>query len=179
MKECMSIDLRYPIGQVRLDIPITPQMREECLMELNAAPARMRAAVEGLSSEQLDAPYRPGGWTVRQTVHHLIDSQMNWYIRMRLALTESEPTIKPFDEKLWADLLDARNGPVEPSLLMIDGLYRRLSMLFSTLHADDWKRKLIHPERGILTLETALYLFSWHSRHHAAHITELRKRMGW
>jgi hypothetical protein len=177
--ECMSNDLRYPIGQIQLDVPITQQMRQECLEELKAAPARMRAAVEGLSSEQLDIPYRAEGWTVRQVVHHFIDSQTNWCIRMRMALTENEPTIKPFDEKLWADLQDAKNGPVEPSLLMIDGLYQRLSILFSSLNLEDWKRKLIHPERGILTLETALYLFAWHSRHHAAHIMELRKRMGW
>jgi hypothetical protein len=175
----MSTDLRYPIGQLQLDIPITPQIRQECLAELSFAPMRMRGAIEGLSSAQLDTPYRPEGWTVRQVVHHLIDSQMNWYIRMRLALTENEPTIKPYDENLGAELPDARSGPVEPSLLLIDGLYQRSSILFSSLNPDDWKRTLIHPERGILTLDKALYLFVWHSRHHAAHITELRKRMGW
>ena len=175
----MSTDLRYPIGPLQLDIPITPQIRQECLAELSLAPMRMRAAVEGLSSEQLDARYRPEGWTVRQVVHHLIDSQMNWYIRMRLTLTENEPTIKPYDEKLWAELTDARSGPVEPSLLLIDGLYQRSSILFSSLNPDDWKRTLIHPERGILTMDKSLYLFAWHGRHHAAHITDLRKRMGW
>jgi hypothetical protein len=175
----MSTDLRYPIGPLQLDIPITPQIRQDCLAELNIAPTRMRAAVEGLSSEQLDTRYRPEGWTVRQVVHHLIDSQMTWYIRMRLALTENGPTIKPFDEKLWAELLDARSGPVEQSLLLIDGLYHRLAILLPSLHPDDWKRTMNHPERGILTLDTALYMFAWHSRHHTAHITELRKRMSW
>jgi uncharacterized damage-inducible protein DinB len=175
----MAYDIRYPIGQFKTDDPVTPQMLQESLLELNETPTRMRTAVDGLSSSQLDTPYRQEGWTVRQVVHHLADSQMNWYIRIRMTLTEDQPTIKTYSEKLWAELPDAQNGPLEPSLLLIDNLYDRLALLFSSLQPDVWKRKLHHPERGTLTLDTAMALFAWHGPHHAAHITELRKRMGW
>jgi uncharacterized damage-inducible protein DinB len=175
----MSYDVRYPIGQFNIADPITPQILQKSLLELEETPARVRAAVAALSPLQLDTPYRQEGWTVRQVVHHLADSQMNWYIRFRLALTEEAPEIKTYSEKLWAELPDALNGPIEPSLLLIDNLYDRLSLLFSSLRTGIWNRKLRHPERGILALDTAFALFAWHGIHHAAHITELRKRMNW
>jgi hypothetical protein len=175
----MATDLRYPIGPYEMVSPVTPQMIQDCLLELNETPKRMQSAIQGLTPEQLDTSYRQEGWTVRQVVHHLADAQMNWYIRIRLALTEEQPTIKPYPEQIWAELPDAKNGPVEPSLLLIDNLYARLSLLFAALGPDVWKRTLIHPERGVLSLDTVMTLFAWHGRHHAAHITELRKRMGW
>ena len=149
------------------------------LEQLNEAPQRLRSAVEGLLPGQLDTAYRPDGWTVRQVVHHLADSHLNWYARSKLALTEEEPVIKPFSEKLWAEVLDARIGPIEPSLSILDGLHKRWGQMFELLGSSDWNRKIMHPERGILTLEAILAMTAWHGRHHAAHITELRRRMGW
>lgn len=172
-------DLRYPIGPFQGKASITPQDRREDLLQLQDAPDRLRAAVEHLSSDQLDAPYRPGGWTVRQVIHHLADSHLNWYARTKLALTEKEPLIKPFDENLWAELPDARYGPIEPSMLLLDGLHTRWTQSFESLGASDWARTMIHPERGALTLDAILPMIAWHGRHHTAHITEHRKRMGW
>jgi uncharacterized damage-inducible protein DinB len=139
----------------------------------------VRAAVAGLSDTQLDTPYRPGGWTVRQVVHHLADAQMNWYLRTRLALTEFEPLVKPFEEARWADLADARSGPVEPSLLLCDAICARWVALFESLSRAEWTRRMLHPERGEFTLDQVLPMHAWHTRHHTAQITELRRRMGW
>jgi uncharacterized damage-inducible protein DinB len=132
-----------------------------------------------LSGAQLDTPYRPAGWTVRQVVHHLADAQANWYVRTRLALTEFEPLVKPFDEVSWAELADARTGPVEPSLLLCDGLGARWVALFESLSAAEWARQMIHPDRGTFVLEQILPMHVWHGRHHTAQITSLRQRMGW
>ena len=172
-------DLRYPIGTLQLEVPLTPAARREHIIQLAEVPRGLRTAVDSLSPAQLNTPYRPGGWTVRQVVHHVADASMNWYIRTKLALTETEPAIKSYDEKLWAELDEARLGPFEPSLLLLEGLHARWAEVFESLKPADWDRTLLHPERGRITVETILSILSWHGRHHTAHITELRKRMGW
>ncbi|HLI30711.1 MAG TPA: putative metal-dependent hydrolase, partial [Terriglobia bacterium] len=146
---------------------------------IEEVPARLRAAVKGLSDAQLDTPYREGGWTVRQVVHHLADSHMNSYVRFRLALTESEPTIKTYDQTRWAELRDARTAPVEPSLALLESLHKRWVLLLKSLEAADFSRTFRHPDRGTMTLDQNLALYAWHGRHHVAHITSLRERMGW
>jgi hypothetical protein len=172
-------DLRYPIGKFESRISTNPGYRPILLRQLEEAPRELRAAVAGLTGSQLDTPYRAGGWTLRQVVHHLADAQMNWYIRAKLALTEDSPRIKPYDEGLWAELCDARTAPVEPSLALLDGLNQRCLEMPRSLSEEQWKRRMIHPERGEFTLEDYLELTTWHFRHHSAHISELRKRMGW
>ena len=171
-------DLRYPIGRASEET-VTPENRRRILLDIVELPNRLRDALEGLSDKQLDTPYRPEGWTVRQVVHHLADSHMHSYLRTRFALTLSEPTIMAYDENAWALLKDAHKGPLEPSLLLLDGLHARWAALLESLSEADWGRKFVHPERGLLTLDSNIPVYSWHSRHHTAHITELRKRMGW
>ncbi len=172
-------DLRHPVGTFDMSTEATTARRREWIRELADTPGQLRAAVEGLSEEQLDTPYRPEGWTVRQVVHHLPDSHLNGYIRFRLAVTETEPTIKPYDEKLWAELDDARSAPVEPSLALLTALHRRWVLLLESLPAADFSRKLNHPEIGIIALGSYLGAYAWHGRHHVAHITSLRERMQW
>lgn len=172
-------DSRYPIGQFQSNAPINAQDRREYLVQMTEAPDRLQAACENLSPGQLDTRYRPGGWTVRQVIHHLADSHLNWYVRTKLALTEDEPLIKPFDEKLWAELQDARTGPIQTSLCLLDGLHKRWVQIFESLGPLDWFRKMIHPEPGVMTPNVILPMIAWHGRHHTAHITELRKRMDW
>jgi len=172
-------DLRYPIGPFEAEPPLDGDGRGRMLRQLAESPARLRIAVDGLSDERLDTPYRPGGWTVRQVVHHLADAQMNWYVRTRLALTEFDPVVKPFDEAPWAELADARNGPVEPSLLLCDTLCARWVALFESLSEEDWSRSMLHAERGEFALDQALPMHVWHARHHTAQIAALRERMGW
>jgi hypothetical protein len=171
--------LRYPVGRFEPPPQATEAGRQAWLEDFAATPARLRAAVAGLSDAQLDTPYRPGGWTVRQVVHHLPDSHMNLYIRLRMALTEDEPTIKPYREEKWAELPDARTEPVEPSLALLECLHHRLAILMRTLAPADWQRTFRHPERGTVSLEDNLAMYAWHGRHHVAHITGLRERMGW
>jgi DinB superfamily len=154
-------------------------MREQCIDIIEAAPSRFRDALRGLNDERLDTPYRPGGWTVRQVVHHVADSHMNSFIRCRLALTEEEPTIKPYDEKAWAELADTYQ-PVEPSLRLLEGLHQRWAALYRSISDRDFGRKFRHPEMGkSVRLDTCLAGYAWHCRHHTAHITALRERMGW
>jgi hypothetical protein len=172
-------DLRYPIGNFQPPGEITATDRALFIQQIEDAPAKLRAAVSGLTPEQLDTPYRPGGWTVRQVVHHVPDSHLNSYVRFRLALTEQEPTIKPYDEARWADLPDSRTAPVEMSLALLENLHSRWVLMLRALAPDDWKKKFRHPERGVVTLEWNLALYAWHGRHHVAHITALRERMGW
>jgi hypothetical protein len=142
-------------------------------------PARLREVVTGLSDDQLDTPYRPGGWTVRQLVHHLADSHINSYVRFRLALTEDEPTIKPYNEGLWAELEDARGLPVDVSLKLLEVLHTRLVALLRSLTPCDWERQFRHPESGIVSLDRNVALYAWHGNHHVAHIARLRERMQW
>ncbi|HWN17341.1 MAG TPA: bacillithiol transferase BstA [Gemmatimonadales bacterium] len=173
-------DLRYPIGPFRYTGNGSPAQRDQWLSEIAAAPANLRAAVAGLSPLQLDTPYRPEGWTVRQVVHHLPDSHLNAYTRIKLALTEEEPTIKPYEEARWAELPDARTGPVEPSLALLDFLHQRWLLLLRNLGPADFARRYRHPEHGrMFELGEVLALYAWHGRHHVAHITSLRRRMAW
>jgi hypothetical protein len=173
-----EFDLRFPIGKFRrAEADLTnPSVH---IADLAALPENLRTAIDGLSSAQLDTPYRDGGWTVRQLVHHVADSHMNACVRIRLALTEDWPTIKPYDEKLWAELPDALTAPPELSLRFLDALHYRWVLLLRTLSEDQWQRGFVHPEHGRQTIAEATALYAWHCRHHTAHIVELRKRMGW
>jgi hypothetical protein len=177
--EAPAADLRHPVGKFKWAGSSTAAERSEYISNIEQAPARLRAAVAGLSDQQLDTPYRPEGWTVRQVVHHLPDSHMNAYVRYRLALTEDEPTIKPYNEAQWAELIDAKTAPVEPSLTLLESLHTRWVTLLKSLQPADWARTFRHPELGVVSLEKNLALYSWHGRHHVAHITSLRERMGW
>jgi uncharacterized damage-inducible protein DinB len=172
-------DPRYPIGKFTYSNPPNSQQRDKLIDEIEQMPASLRAAVSGLSSQQIETPYREGGWTVRQVVHHLADSHMNAFIRFKLALTEDEPTIKPYEQQLWADLPDVKATPLETSLVLLEALHVRFVSLLRGMTSQDWKRTFRHPELGVVPLEKNLALYSWHGRHHVAHIAELRKRMGW
>lgn len=172
-------DLRYPIGKFQFDGPLTTDQTQKALDEIASTPANLRAAAKGLSEAQLDTPYRPGGWTVRQVVHHMPDSHLNSYVRFKLALTEDEPTIKPYAEDRWAELADTKTTPVEVSLTLLESLHDRWVRLLRSLTPEDWKRTFRHPELGAMTLEKTLALYAWHGRHHVAHIIALRERSGW
>lgn len=172
-------DLRYPVGKFKYDGPPGDEQKKAFLDEIAATPANLRAAVKGLSDAQLDTPYRPGGWTVRQVVHHLPDSHMNSYVRFKLALTEDDPTIKPYAEDRWAELADSKATPIEVSLTLLDSLHDRWVRLLRSLSGKEWKKTFRHPVLGSMTLEKTLALYAWHGKHHVAHITELRKRKSW
>lgn len=172
-------DLRYPVGKFTYDGPPTPEQRQELLHQIEQAPANLRVAVKGLSQQQLDTPYRPEGWSVRQVVHHVPDSHLNAYIRTKLALTEEDPTIKPYAEDRWAQLADTQSTPVEVSLTLLDSLHDRWIRLLRSLQPEDWKRTFRHPDLGPMSLEKNLVLYAWHGRHHVAHVTALRERNGW
>jgi uncharacterized damage-inducible protein DinB len=172
-------DLRYPIGKFQYEGSPTPNQSKELLLDIEQAPTRLRAAVKGLSQQQLDTPYRPEGWTVRQVAHHVPDSHLNAYTRFKLALTEDEPTIKPYAEDRWARLADTQATPIEVSLALLDSLHDRWMRLLRSLQPEDWKRTFRHPEMGVMNLEKTLALYAWHGRHHVAHITSLRERNGW
>jgi hypothetical protein len=174
-----TVDPRYPIGPSPRPESIDAAQIPNYIASLAALPENLRSAVYGLTDKQLDTPYREGGWTVRRLVHHVADSHMNAYIRTRLALTEDWPVVKGYDEKLWAELADARTLPVEVSLEILDPLHRRWVTLLKSLKGAEWQRGYQHPERGRTTLLQALALYEWHSRHHVAHISELRKNKGW
>ena len=171
-------DPRYPIGKFSYTGPLSPEQKKQCLADIEQTPAKFRAAVHGLSDAQLDTPYRDGGWTVRQLAHHVPDSHMNAYIRFKLALTEDGPTIKPYMEDRWAELPDSRQ-PIENSLALLDSLHCRWTTLLRSMSNADWQRAFRHPELGLMTLEKTLAMYSWHGRHHTAHVTSLRQRMGW
>lgn len=182
MLQCYDLsimDFSYPIGKFAWPKTVAPELRPQLIDQIAAAPARTRDAVRGLDDRQLDTPYRPEGWTVRQVVHHLPDSHANSYIRFRLALTEDEPLIKPYDQGKWAALEDARTAPIEPSLQILEGLHCRWVTLLRSLSDADFARTFRHPKLGVLRLDTNLALYAWHGRHHEAHITGLRQRMGW
>lgn len=171
-------DLRYPVGKFAPPPANTPAVRAAHIETLRLLPDRLRAAVNGLNDSQLDTPYREGGWTIRQVVHHFADSHANSYIRIKLALTEDSPTIKPYDEAAWANLPDSRM-PVAPSLDFLSGVHARLVATLQSMSDADFEKTFTHPERGTITLATNLAIYEWHSRHHVAHITRLRDRMGW
>jgi hypothetical protein len=171
-------DLRYPVGRFDPAAGATADVRRPAIAAIAGLPMRMRAAVAGLTDAQLDTPYRPGGWTVRQVVHHVADSHLNAYLRLKLALTEEQPTITPYDQDAWTALADSRL-PVEMSLAMLDGVHARWTGLYRSLAAEQFGRTFNHPEIGIVTLDGQLQMYAWHSRHHVAHITALREREGW
>lgn len=173
-------DLRYPIGEFQIETDdLTNAQRQQFIREIADTPASVRAAIKGLTKEQLDTPYRPDGWTVRQVVHHVPDSHMNAYIRFKLALTEDDPTIKPYDEARCAALDDSRLAPIDPSLNLLESLHERWVTLLTLLSPEEWTRSFQHPERGKVSLNMNVALYAWHGRHHVAHITSLRERMGW
>src|SRR3954463_1534090 len=168
-------DPRFPIGKFHYEGAPSADQRQNFIAEIEQAPAAIRAAVQGLSPQQLDTPYRDGGWNVRQVVHHVPESHMNAYIRFKLALTEDEPTIKPYAEDRWAKLADVQVTPVEISLSLLDSLHERWVRLLRVMKDQEWKRAFRHPELGVVPLDKSLALYSWHGRHHVAHVTELRK----
>jgi uncharacterized damage-inducible protein DinB len=172
-------DPRYPIGKFAYTGPLTTEQKQQALTEIEQAPARLRAALGGLSEQQLDTPYRDGGWTLRQVAHHVADSHMNSYIRFKLALTEEEPTIKGYMENVWAELPEAKHAPVEVSLALLESLHRRWMLMLRKFTDVEWKRTFRHSELGPMSLEKNLALYAWHGRHHVAHVTGLREKMGW
>jgi hypothetical protein len=171
-------DPRFPAGKFHRPAEYTAELRTQHIAELEHAPGFMRQAVHGLSEAQLDTPYRDGGWTVRQVVHHVPDSHMNSYIRFKWALTEDNPLIKAYHEDRWAELADSKS-PIEGSLVMLDRLHERWVVLLKSMDEAAWQRSFKHPENGDMSLPMALALYAWHSRHHVAHIVALRDRMGW
>src|SRR4051812_27237025 len=172
-------DPRYPIGRFVYERPLTAAERETCIAAIAECPARLREAVDGLTDAQLDTPYRDGGWTVRQVAHHVPDSHMNAFVRFKLALTEDTPRIKPYEEARWAELADARL-PIAPSLALLDALHVRWVALLRAMSPEDFERHAYdHPENGRTPLRSALGLYAWHGKHHTAHVTGLRERMGW
>ena len=172
-------DLRYPTGRLIYEADLTPAKRTQLIARIAETPAALRAAVTGLTVPQLDTPYRPGGWTVRQLVHHVPDSHVNAYVRFKLALTEDNPTIKPYDEAAWADVADTRLTPVDVSLTLLEAVHQRWVILLNALGDADFSRPLQHPDNGPMTLDKLLQMYAWHGRHHVAHVTELKKREGW
>jgi hypothetical protein len=172
-------DLRYPIGRFSAPASSSPETREGQIKTVRTLPERLRFAVNGLDETKLDTPYRPGGWTVRQVVHHFADSHANAYIRFKLALTEDWPTIKSYDEAAWANLFDSKWQPIGGSLAFVEALHGRWVTLLEALEDADFARGYNHPEQGRVTLATALAMYDWHSRHHVAHITNLRAEQHW
>jgi len=172
-------DPRYPVGKFSYEPAISASTRRTLIGQIADTPRAMRAAVAGLGDKQLDTPYRPDGWTVRQVVHHVPDSHMNAYVRFKLALTEDNPTIRPYDEAAWARVADTARTPVDVSLTLLDSLHTRWVVLLESLADTDFARRLVHPDRGPITLDWMLQLYAWHGRHHTAHVTELRKRENW
>ncbi len=171
-------DLRYPVGPFEARKSITADERRALIGAIGDAPRNMRAAVANLSEQQLDTPYRDGGWTVRQVVHHVPDSHLHAYIRLKFALTEDNPTIKPYDEARWAELADSR-GPIDASLTLLDSVTARWIAVMNAMRDDDFARAFVHPEHGPVNLDWLVQMYGWHSRHHVAHITSLRARNGW
>lgn len=173
------MDLRYPIGEFKYEGPLPDDQRSAFIGKIEETPARMRVAVAGLNDEQLDTPYRPGGWTVRQVVHHVPESHLNSYVRFKLAITEDEPTIKPYFEDRWAELDDARQAPIALSLDLLEALHGRWVWFLRSLKQADFQRTFRHPDLGIVSVDKNIALYAWHGQHHVAHITSLRARMGW
>ena len=172
-------DLKYPIGKFQQDPAVTAEKRLQWIQSLSEMPGQLRQAVEDLNDEQLDTPYRPEGWTVRQLVHHLADSHIHSYVHCRLALTEEKPTIKAYDPAAWAELADARSAPIGPSLAMLSATHERWALLLRSLSESEFARPFHYPEEGDIDLDVTLQIYAWHGKHHIAHITGLRERNGW
>jgi hypothetical protein len=172
--------VRYPVGTFVIDPDVTPEKRRRWLEQMAAAPANLAAAVEGLDDRQLDTPYREGGWTPRQVVHHLADAHMNGFVRFKLAVTEDHPEIKTYEEDLWGETADVRQGPVDASLRLLAAMHERWTILLQSLTEEQFRtRAFSHPQRGLLTIDKAIQLYAWHGPHHTAHVANLRARKGW
>jgi uncharacterized damage-inducible protein DinB len=174
----MSEDLRFPVGKFE-KIEVTNELRKQFIQTISELPQKLRDAVNDLNEEQLETQYRPEGWTIKQVVHHIADSHSNSLIRFKLALTEDIPPIKPYMEDRWAELADAKHAPIDLSLSLIDGLHARWTLVLQNMSAEDFERKLFHPEHGEVDLNYMLSLYDWHCRHHLAHITKLKERNNW
>lgn len=172
-------DPRYPIGKFHRVASLTPAERATCIEQIAAAPPQFRRAVTGLTPAQLETPYREGGWTVRQVAHHVPDSHMNAYLRFKFGLTEDSPAIKTYEEKDWARTPEVAATPVDVSLALLDALHVRWVTLLRAMTPEQFARTINHPEMGLPTLDTMLAMYAWHGRHHTAHVTTLRERMGW
>jgi hypothetical protein len=175
----MSEDLRYPIGKFSFDKDAATDSRNAAIQAIEELPVRLRQTIAGVGEEQMQTPYRDGGWTVHQLIHHIADSHMNAFIRFKLALTEDKPTIKTYDETLWAETTDVTNVPVEISLKLIDAVHERWFILLTSMSDEAFARELNHPEHGAINLEYMTALYAWHSQHHTAHVANLRERMKW
>jgi hypothetical protein len=172
--------LRFPIGKFEAPQILTQELMDGYIKDIETLPARLKQAVNGLNDAQLDTPYRPDGWTIRQVVHHCSDSHMNSMIRFKLALTEDEPTIKPYYEERWAELADSKTIPIAPALLLLEGLHQRWTILLRSLSNEDLQKTFIHPEHGKrFRLDENIGVYAWHGNHHLAHITSLKTRMNW
>lgn len=172
-------DLRYPLGRLQMPERFDDEWRRMAIEVVAATPARLAAAVAGWDDARLDTPYRPGGWTVRQLVHHVADSHVNAYVRFKLALTETEPAIKGYDEAAWAELEDTRRVPIGVSLALLEAVHARWVALLRSMTEDQFRRTLVHPEKGVRSLEQMLATYAWHGPHHVAHVTRLAEREGW
>lgn len=173
------MDPRYPIGKLELPSEVTAARRLQAIDEMATTPGKLRAAVKGLTESQLDTPYREGGWTVRQVVHHVPDSHLNAYVRLKLALTEERPTIKPYNETEWAKLADSKSTPIEISLTLLETVHNRWDRVWRAMKQEDFERKLVHPDVGERTVDWLVFVYEWHGKHHVAHINQLRKQKGW
>src|SRR6476646_1842484 len=171
-------DPRYPIGKYEPQL-FSKEQKEKWLADIRFLPEELERSILNLDAAQLETPYREGGWTVRQLVHHVADSHMNAFLRLRLALTEDWPTIKPYDEKAWAMLRDSTGAPVGWSLDLLESLHARWVLLLDSLTDEQWTRGVKHPENGPMTIEVATLVYAWHSKHHVAHMTRLREQKGW
>ena len=171
--------LRYPVGRFAAPAAVAPAQVAAWIGEIERLPAELRAAVSPLTPAQLETPYRPGGWRVRQVVHHLADSHLNGFVRFKWALTEERPTIKPYFEARWAELPDCAQAPAETSLRLLEALHERWVFLLRGLSAPDLQREFVHPESGVVRLDVNVGLYAWHGRHHLAHVTRLAEREGW
>lgn len=179
MNEKQLNELRYPIGRFTAPKEISNDQIKIYIKTIEEAPSKYRKAVQGLSEEQLDTPYRPDGWTIRQVIHHVPDSHINSYVRFKLGLTEEKPTIKTYDEAKWAELEDTKDTPIEVSLTLLDLLHKRWALLLKSISEKDFQKVVKHPEWGEIRLDKMLALYDWHCKHHLAHIMNLRKKMGW
>jgi len=175
----MNDDIRYPVGPCVWSPEVSAEEKQQHLRDISELPLMLHAAVAGLAPQHLDIPYREGGWSIRQMVHHIPESHMNSYIRFKLALTEDQPTIKPYDENLWGQMPDSRTAPIDMSLDLTDALHRRWSVVLSNMTDADFEKSVRHPEIGVLKLKSMLAGYGWHSRHHVAQIAATRRRMGW
>jgi uncharacterized damage-inducible protein DinB len=175
----VSDEIRYPVGEFRVDPEVMPEKRSRWIEQMEEVPAKLRAAVLGLSEEQLDTRYRKDGWTLRQVAHHLADAQLNGFMRFKLALTEDRPAIKTYEEDLWSETADGREAPVSLSVDLLAALHARWAILLKSLTEREFARTFRHPQRGELRIDDGIQLYAWHRVHHTAHIRGLRERRGW